>query len=42
VTQLKQKAGQANASEKNVIAEKLRRLTPGGPTIIAALGLDDR
>jgi hypothetical protein len=40
--QLKRKAARANMSEKAVIAEKIRRLTPGSEAIITSLGLDDR
>ncbi|MHB0957543.1 MAG: DUF6800 family protein [Pirellulaceae bacterium] len=42
VTRLKQRVGKATASEKAVIAEKLRRLTPGGEVIIATLGLVEK
>jgi hypothetical protein len=36
------RAGNATPSEKAVIAEKIRRLTPGGEAIIARLGLEER
>src|SRR5262245_6647537 len=39
---LKKKAAKANASEKAVIAMKLRRLTPGADVVIARLGLEER
>jgi len=39
---LKRKATKANASEKVVIAGKIRRLTPGAEVIIATLGLEER
>ncbi|MEX2176986.1 MAG: DUF6800 family protein [Pirellulaceae bacterium] len=39
---LKRKAGKANATEKGVIAAKIRRLTPGAEVIIATLGLEER
>lgn len=42
VTRLKQRVEKATASEKAVIAEKLRRLTPGGEAIIAQLGLEEK
>ena len=38
IDQLKRRAATANVSEKAVIAEKIRRLTPGGEAIIARLG----
>lgn len=40
VTNLKRRAEKANASDKQVIAAKLRGLTPGAKTIIEALGLE--
>ncbi len=40
--QLKRKAARATVSEKNVIAEKIRRLTPGSDAIIAEMGLEER
>jgi hypothetical protein len=42
VDQLKRKAGSASVSEKAVIAEKLRRLTPGSTAIISNLQLEER
>ena len=32
----------ATVSERNVIADKLRKLTPGGNTIISNWGLEER
>lgn len=40
VTKLKARAEKANASDKQVIAGKLRGLTPGAETIIKTLGLE--
>jgi hypothetical protein len=42
VDRLKQKAATASVSEKAVIAEKLRRLTPGSDAIITKLQLVER
>jgi hypothetical protein len=42
VTRLKQRVAKATPSEKTVIAEKIRRLTPGGEVIIANLGLVEK
>lgn len=42
VDQLKRKAVSASVSEKAVIAEKLRRLTPGSTAIISNLQLEER
>ena len=39
---LSRKANKASASEKSVIAQKLRRLTPGAEAIIDRMGLEDR
>jgi hypothetical protein len=39
---LKRKASKANASEKAVIANKIRRLTPGAEVVIANLKLEER
>jgi hypothetical protein len=39
---LVRKLAKATVSEKTVIADKLRALTPGGATIIARLELDKR
>ena len=36
------KAATATVSEKNMIANKIRKLTPGGDEIIARLGLNQR
>jgi hypothetical protein len=38
----KRKLAKANASEKAVIAGKIRRLSPGAEVIIANLGLEER
>lgn len=40
--QFRRKAAGANVSEKAVIAEKIRRLTPGCDAIIAKLELEER
>jgi len=40
VAKLKNRAEKASSSEKKVIAEKLRALTPGGNQIIEKLGLE--
>ena len=37
---LKRRAAKANASEKAVIAAKIRKMTPGAETIIANWGLE--
>ena len=42
VTLFKKRAEKATVSEKLVIAEKLRKLTPGGKIIVDALGLEER
>ena len=42
VNQLKKRAEKATVSEKQVIAEKLRLLTPGGEVIIENLALEER
>ena len=39
---LQRKAAKANASEKLVIAAKIRRMTPGADIIIARMGLEER
>jgi hypothetical protein len=39
---LRRRATKANTSEKVIIANKIRRLTPGAEVIIAALGLEER
>lgn len=38
----KRKLAKATPSEKSHIASKIRRLTPGGAVIVAALGLEER
>lgn len=40
ITQFKTRAAKASASEKSVIADKIRQLTPGAAAIIAALELE--
>ena len=42
IERLKRRAATASVSEKNVIAEKIRKLTPGGEEIIAVMGLEER
>jgi hypothetical protein len=42
LTTLKRRLTKANASEKVIIAGKIRRLTPGAEVIIANLGLEER
>ena len=37
----KRKLKKASASEKQVIADKIRNMTPGAEVIIANLGIDD-
>jgi hypothetical protein len=39
---LKRRAVKASASEKAVMAAKIRRMTPGCEIIIAALGLEEK
>lgn len=39
---IKRKLTKANASEKVVLASKIRRLTPGAEVIIANLGVEER
>ncbi len=39
---LKRRAATANASEKTIIAEKIRRLTPGAEELITRLALEER
>ena len=39
---LKRKAVKASASEKAVMANKIRRMTPGAEIIIAAMGLEEK
>jgi hypothetical protein len=38
----KRRAAKATVSEKLVIAEKLRKLTPGAELLIAAMALEER
>jgi hypothetical protein len=38
----KRRLAKANASEKAVMASKIRRLSPGAEVIIGNLGLEDR
>jgi hypothetical protein len=38
----KRRLAKANASEKAVIAGKIRRLSPGAEVIVANLGLEER
>ncbi|HEY2827056.1 MAG TPA: DUF6800 family protein [Pirellulales bacterium] len=38
----KKRLKKATVSERGVIAEKIRRMTPGAETIIAAWGLQER
>lgn len=42
LTVLKRRALKASASEKAVMAAKIRRLTPGAEVIIATLGLEEK
>ena len=42
MTHLRRRAEKANASEKVVIAAKIRNLTPGAEQIIQNLSLEDR
>lgn len=42
ITLFKRKLKKATASERAVIAEKLRKMTPGAETVIANLGLEDK
>jgi hypothetical protein len=39
LAKIKKRAEKASASEKQVLCEKLRRLTPGAETLITNLGL---
>ena len=39
---IKRKVESANTSEKAVMADKIRKLTPGGEEIIDRLGLEER
>lgn len=42
LTVIKRRALKASASEKAVMAAKIRRLTPGAEVIIATLGLEEK
>jgi hypothetical protein len=42
IERMKRRIQSATASEKSEIARKLRRLTPGADTVIAALGIKVR
>jgi len=42
VTAIKKKAEKASAAEKEVMAAKLRKMSPGGEVVIAALGLETK
>jgi hypothetical protein len=42
LTQFERRLGKASVSERAVIAEKLRRLTPGAEVIIDHWGLEER
>ncbi len=42
ITKLTRRAAKATASEKAVIAEKIRRMTPGGEEIVARLALEEK
>jgi len=42
LAQLAKRLKKATVSEKAIIAEKIRKLTPGAETIIAAWGLEQR
>lgn len=42
VAHLRRRAEKANASEKVVLAAKIRNLTPGGEEIVQQLNLEDR
>ncbi|HPM83010.1 MAG TPA: hypothetical protein PLF81_20040 [Candidatus Anammoximicrobium sp.] len=42
ITHLKRRVPQASVSEKAAMAGKIRRMTPGGETIVAKLGLEER
>lgn len=39
VAKLRARAARATGSEKQVIADKLRNMTPGAPELIKAMGL---
>jgi hypothetical protein len=42
LTVLKRRAVKASASEKQVMAAKIRRMTSGAEVIIAAMGLEEK
>ena len=42
LTLFKRRLKKATVSERAVIADKIRKLTPGGETIITAWGLEER
>jgi hypothetical protein len=42
LTHFRRKLKKATTSEKLVIAEKIRKMTPGAETIIGNLGLEER
>ena len=42
LTVFKRKLKKATASEKAVIAEKIRKMTPGAEIVIANLGIEDK
>jgi hypothetical protein len=42
LAQLKRRSEKASPSARAMIAEKIRKLTPGSETIIANWGLEDR
>lgn len=42
MAQIRRRAAKATESEKVVLAEKIRKLTPGAEVVITALGLEDR
>lgn len=42
ITRLKRRVATASVSEKAEIARKLRRLTPGADSVIAAMGITVR
>jgi len=42
ITKIKRRAVKASASEKEVLAAKLRRMTPGAEEVIANLKLESR
>lgn len=41
LTSLARKASKASKSEKSIIAQKLRKMTPGADTVIAAWGIKE-